>query len=275
MNFFCYLHQSIMILIISAVSLCIGSFLGVVVYRLPLMLKKHGKQNTETFNLWLPFSFCPHCKVTLKFREMIPIVSHLFLRGKCSSCKSKISWNYFTIECLTLILTLLLYKYFGWSMYFIFSVILLWSLITLAFIDLNTYLLPNCITIPLLILGLVGNSHSMFVTFREAILGAILSYLLFDVLAWIFYKTRKIEALGRGDFKLVAVLGAWFGFGMIPGIILLASVTGLVIGLIYVIAAKESLTCRIPFGPFLGMAGTVALFWTGSLYQKHLISMVW
>ncbi len=274
MDFVWVLHHTIVILIITTVTLCVGSFLGMAAYRLPhMILQNHSRE--EIFNLWLPFSFCPQCRVTLRFREMIPIFSYLFLRGQCSSCKNRISWNYVTIECLTLVLTLLLYYYFGWSIYFIFSVVLLWSLIVLAFIDLNTYLLPDCITIPLVIIGLIGNSYSMFVPFREAMLGAILSYLLFDVLARIFYKIRKIEVLGRGDFKLIAVLGAWFGFGMIPGIILLASVTGLVVGFVYIVAAKQPLTSRIPFGPFLGLAGMVALFWTGMLYQKHLAQIVW
>jgi leader peptidase (prepilin peptidase)/N-methyltransferase len=279
MDFFCglYEHELVAIIAITTIALCIGSFLGVVVHRLPIMLERNGRQSSEIFNLWLPFSFCPHCKVTLRFREMIPIFSYLFLRGKCHSCQSKISLHYFLIECSTVILTLLLYKYFGLSIYFLLGAILLWSLITLTFIDLNTFLLPNRITIPLLILGLITNSFSIFVAFREALLGAIFSYLLFNVLAWIFYKTRKIEALGRGDFKLVAVLGAWFGLGMIPGIILIASLTGFVIGLIYIIAAKQSVTSRIPFGPFLGLAGALALFWTGTLYQhkQHLARLLW
>lgn len=255
--------------------MCTGSFLGMMIYRLPIMLYRPELIQKKSFNLIYPFSFCPKCKTRLYFWQMLPLISYLFLRGKCYFCHEKISLHYFFIESLTLLATIILLLKIDLSWQLIFSLILTWSLLILAFIDLKTFLLPNQITLPTLALGLIINSQNIMVPFYDALFGALSGYLLFALLAWLIGKIRKHEVLGGGDFKLIALLGAWLGWQVLPMLILISSISGLVVGLSYILVQNKTFNTKIPFGPFLSLAGFLMLVWGKEIlyYQQYYVQL--
>ena len=236
---------------ITLLSLCVGSFLNVVIYRLPIMLENEWRgdcknfleleadKETEVFNLSKPDSTCPSCGHKIRVWENIPVISYLVLQGKCASCKAHISLQYPMVEAVTAALSILVAIKFGVSVETFFGLIFTWALVALTMIDAKTQLLPDNITLPLLWLGLIVNSSELFTNLDASVFGAVAGYLIL----WSIYKLFKLvtgkEGMGYGDFKLLAALGAWMGWLMLPQIILLSSVVGTIIGVSMIIIRKH------------------------------------
>lgn len=261
--------------ILCLLGLTVGSFLNVVIYRLPLMLEKQwqtdckilleGEQelNSSTqeasFNLLTPNSHCPGCDRPIKPWENIPLLSYLILAGKCAGCGSKISIRYPAIEVISAVLTVLAGVYFGVSLATGLVLLLTWSLICLTMIDFDHQLLPDDITLPLIWLGLLANSFGVFTSLQSAVYGAIAGYLALWIVYWAFKLLTGKEGMGYGDFKLLSALGAWLGWQALPTIILLSSLVGTVIGIFVLVVKNKGKSVPIPFGPYLAIAGWIAL----------------
>jgi len=252
---------------------CIGSFLNVVIYRLPLMIQSElagyttsegeldeylGKQN---LNLAFPRSFCTHCRTNLGWTDNIPVFSYLKLGGKCKYCQAPIGIKYPAIELLSGLVTLILGIYFGCSIKFLLSCVLLYALIALYFIDLNTFLLPDALTIPLIWCGMLVNSFNVFTPLKESLYGAVLGYLILWLVYWVFKFFTGKDGFGFGDFKLLSALGAWLGFGALPFIVFISSLSGSLIGLGLIYFKKIGKNSPMPFGPYLIMGGVVMLLY--------------
>ncbi len=257
--------------------LFVGSFLNVVVYRLPIMMERGWRReckeflelepdkDEKPFNLMVPRSACPSCGNLISAWANIPVVSWLLLRGKCGKCKNRISAQYPLVELLTAILSLLVAMKFGATWQTVFALLFTWALICLALIDFHTTLLPDSITLPLMWLGLVISLAPIFVDAHQAIIGAAAGYMIL----WTIFQAFKLitgkEGMGFGDFKLLAALGAWMGWMKLPLIILLSSLTGAVIGIMMMVFFKHQRDKPIPFGPYLAIAGWIALMWGDEL----------
>lgn len=272
--------------------LLVGSFLNVVIYRLPKMMEADWRQQCtelleqeeppaneappaisepeQPFNLVVPNSTCPHCGHRIRAWENIPLVSYLFLRGKCSACKGHISLRYPIIELITGLLSLFVIYSFGATATGLAVLVLTWALIALTMIDIDTQLLPDNITLPLLWLGLIANSFGMFVSLQEALWGAVAGYLSLWTIYWLFKIFTGKEGMGYGDFKLLAALGAWMGWQMLPLIVLLSSFVGAVIGIGMILIRGRDRNIPIPFGPYLAIAGWLALLWGDVLLNQYL-----
>jgi len=250
--------------------LLIGSFLNVVIHRVPVMMQREvdsvcacerdePEPHPERYNLVVPRSACPHCGHQITALENIPVISWLLLRGKCSSCKAPISARYPAIEVLSALLSAGLVWHFGFGWTGMATLVFGWLLIAMTFIDLDTQLLPDDLTLPLLWLGLLVNVKGLFVPLQDAVLGAAAGYMALWTVYWVFKLVRGKEGMGYGDFKLLAALGAWMGWQMLPAIILLSSIVGAVVGISMMIAARMGFDHKIPFGPYLAGAGLAAL----------------
>jgi len=262
--------------------LLIGSFLNVVIHRLPKMmelewhnncLELQGKiiQNENKYNLSHPRSACPNCGHKITAIENIPIISYIFLlKGKCSGCKNSISIRYPLIEALTGLLIGLASWKFGYTSITLFSWILIFSLISLTFIDFDTQILPDDITLPLLWLGLLFNLNNGFTDLKSSLIGAMAGYLILWSIYWLFKLLTGKEGMGYGDFKLLAAIGAWFGWQLLPAVILLSSILGAVIGISLIVYTKRGREVPMPFGPFLAIGGIVALFFGPYLANFYL-----
>ncbi len=251
--------------------LLVGSFLNVVIYRVPAMLEREwaaqaaelqGLQATpaEPFNLAVPRSRCPACGHEITALENIPILSWLFLRGRCSACGTGISARYPAVELTTALLSGLAIAHHGASAAGLGALILTWFMVTLAFIDFDTQLLPDNMTLPLLWLGLAFNLFGVYTSLASAVIGAMAGYLTLWSVYWGFKLATGKEGMGYGDFKLLAALGAWFGWQALPGIVLLSSVVGAVIGIGLVVLARRGREVPMPFGPYLAGAGLLTLY---------------
>ncbi|WP_308419425.1 prepilin peptidase [Deefgea piscis] len=264
---------SMFIFAIAVLGLLVGSFLNVVIHRLPLMMEREFKQEcavlldepTPTpaakYNLVVPRSACPQCGHQITALENIPILSWLLLRGQCAHCKNKISARYPLVELMTALISGGLAWHFGYSAPLIGALILAWFLITLIMIDADTYLLPDSLTLPLIWIGLIFNSFNVFTSLESAVYGAIAGYMSLWLVYWAFKLITGKEGMGYGDFKLLAALGAWFGWSMIPMIILLSSFAGAATGIVMVLGQNRGWNKPMPFGPYLGVAGLLALIW--------------
>lgn len=263
--------------------LCIGSFLNVVIHRLPIMMEREwqtqcaelrGEAPPECpapLTLSRPRSRCPTCGHQISALENIPLISYLLiLKGKCSGCGSRISPRYPIIEALTALLSAWTVWHFGPSIQAVGALLLVWSLIALAAIDFDTQLLPDSITLPLLWLGLGFNLAATYTDLSSSVIGAMAGYLTLWSIFWLFKLLTGKEGMGYGDFKLLAALGAWLGWQMLPSIILLSSVVGALVGVTLIIAARHGRNVPIPFGPYLAAAGTIALFWGPQLTERYL-----
>ena len=251
-----FYNQWIIILFIGLFFLCIGSFLNVVIYRLPSML---SQEESSSLNLCWPRSFCPHCSTHLKIQHNIPVISYLFLKGHCAFCRQSISVRYPLVELLTASLGILLYLRLNLSLELLFSLLFICMLIPLFFIDLDTFLLPDVLTLTLLWTGLLANLSMLFCPLQEAVLGAITGYLSLWLFTKIFYLITKKVGMGHGDFKLFAALGAWFGVYALCFILITGCLMGVIAGSLYLKWAKKPLSTPIPFGPFLCLAGFMYL----------------
>lgn len=274
-------NSTIFITISVIFGLMVGSFLNVVIHRLPKMmelewhnncLELQGKEVTQAvkYTLAHPRSACPSCGHMITALENIPVVSYLFLKGKCSGCKTAISMRYPLIEALTGMLIGLVSWKFGYSSITLFAWIFTFALIALTFIDFDTQLLPDDITLPLLWLGLLFNLNNGFTDIQSAVIGAVAGYLILWSIFWAFKFATGKEGMGYGDFKLLAAIGAWFGWQLLPAVILLSSVLGAVIGISLIVFTKRGREVPMPFGPFLAIGGVAALFLGPQLASYYL-----
>jgi leader peptidase (prepilin peptidase) / N-methyltransferase len=265
----------------AVLGLMIGSFLNVVIHRMPKMMQREsdnyvahesGKPlpHTDRYNLMVPRSACPHCGHQIRAIENIPVISYLVLRGKCIQCKAPISVRYPIVELLTGVLSAALVWQFGSGMAGLATLLFAWLLIAMTFIDADTQLLPDDLTLPLLWLGLLFNLNGAFVPLSDAVIGAAAGYLSLWSIYWIFKLATGKEGMGYGDFKLLAALGAWLGWKMLPVIILLSSVVGAAVGVSLILFAKHGRNNPIPFGPYLAAAGMIALLYGKPLAQAYL-----
>ncbi len=278
---------------VGAIALIFGSFLNAAIYRIPIMMEREWRQScndlcadaltkpveglnygsesvdfSKPFNLFLPRSQCPKCGSMIRAIDNIPILSYLFLRGRCHNCRTTISIQYPLIEAFTFAITLLIAFTHGPTLATIGLILFSWALITLAVIDFRTMLLPDSITLPLLWLGLLFNINQTFSTIESAVLGAVFGYLSL----WSIYKLFKLatgkEGMGYGDFKLLAAIGAWGGWEILPAVIILSACTGAVGGTISLLLKGKSLDKAVPYGPWLAAAGFIAL-----LYKAEVLSL--
>ena len=261
--------------------LMVGSFLNVAIHRLPKMMEREWHNNClelqgkdvpeqSKYTIVTPRSACPKCGHNIGAMENIPIISYLMLGGKCKGCKTGISMRYPLIEALTgALIGAVAYKY-GYTYTTLFAWIYVLALITLTFIDLDTQLLPDDITLPLLWLGLLFNLNIGFTDLKSAVIGAMLGYLILWVVYWAFKLVTGKEGMGYGDFKLLGAIGAWFGWQLLPAVILLSSVVGAVIGIGMIIFKGKTGGTAIPFGPFLALGGIAALFFGRQLASFYL-----
>jgi len=252
--------------------LLIGSFLNVVVYRLPVMAQREldnyiaheaGKElpHQDRFNLMVPRSACPHCGHRISALENIPIVSWLLLRGKCSACKAPISARYPVVEAATGLLSAVLVWNLGSGWLGLAGLAFTYFLIAMTLIDYDTKTLPDDLTYPLLWLGLLINLNGTIVPLRDAVIGAMAGYVSLWAVYWLFKLVTGKEGMGYGDFKLLAALGAWMGWAMLPTIIILSSVVGALVGISLIVFARRDRNNPIPFGPYLAAAGMIALLY--------------
>jgi leader peptidase (prepilin peptidase)/N-methyltransferase len=264
--------------------LLIGSFLNVVIYRIPKMMQREsdnyvahesGKElpHQDRFNLMVPRSACPHCAHQITALENIPVVSYVALGGKCSACKAPISIRYPIIELATGLLSALLVWKFGSGWTGLATLLFGYALLAMTFIDIDTQLLPDDLTLPLLWAGLLVNLHGRFVPLQDAVIGAAAGYLVLWAIYWLFKLATGKEGMGYGDFKLLAALGAWLGWTMLPTIILLSSVVGAVVGISLIVFAKHGREKPIPFGPYLAAAGMIAMLYGAPIagFTQHLL----
>jgi len=257
---------------VAVAGLCVGSFLNVVIYRLPKMMEAQWRAEcaelngaepvpAERFDLVHPPSRCPSCGTPIRALQNIPVVSWLALRGKCAACKAPISARYPAVELFTGILSVLVAWRVGYSGALIPALAFAWAMVALAFIDFDTQLLPDDITLPLLWLGLLVNAFGAFVDLRSAVFGAASGYLVLWLVYWAFRLLAGKEGMGFGDFKLLAAIGAWTGWQVLPFVILVSAGLGAVIGGIGLALARQGRDTRIPFGPFLAFGGIAGLLW--------------
>lgn len=274
-------NSTLFITISVILGLLVGSFLNVAIYRMPKIMEREWHNNClelqgleipeqPKFSISKPRSACPHCGHQITALENIPVISYMLLEGKCSSCKAKISPRYPLIEALTGLLIGLVSWKFGYSSLTVFAWVFTFALITLTFIDFDTQLLPDDITLPLLWLGLFVNLNTGFATLKSAVIGAIAGYLILWSIYWIFKLVTGKEGMGYGDFKLLAAIGAWFGWQLLPAVILLSSIVGVIIGVGLIIYAKRGREVPMPFGPFLALGGIAALFFGPQLASYYL-----
>lgn len=272
---------TLFIIFSTIIGIVIGSFLNVVIYRLPRMMERAWQQqcaelrgedhhNLPDFNLITPRSTCPQCGHSITLLENIPILSYLFLRGRCSQCHARISLRYPVVEILTGALSGLAAWHFGFSSAAMAALIFIWVMIALTFIDLDTQLLPDVLTLPLLWLGLLFNLANGFTDIQSAVIGAVAGYLALWSVYWIFKLTTGKEGMGYGDFKLLATIGAWLGWQMLPLVILFSSFVGGTVGIFLIIFKKYQRNSAIPFGPYLAGGGIIALFWGNTLNHAYL-----
>ncbi len=276
-------NQSIFLVLVALFALLIGSFLNVLIYRLPRMIQNAWNQecrhylglksqttDIDKLNLYLPFSHCTECKKRLKPWHNIPIISYLILRGKCAYCHTRISVRYPLVELLCCVTSVYVAWRFGISWQTVAALLFTWILISLTFIDLDYQLLPDQLTLLLLWLGLLASMYSLFTNCHDAIIGAIAGYLVFALTQWLFKLVTGKIGMGQGDYKFLAALGAYLGWQQLPIIVLLASLIGMIFGLTHMIIKRQYKSMPLPFGPYLAVAGWISLIWGGDILHLYL-----
>ena len=261
--------------------LCIGSFLNVVIHRLPRIMETRWRAEcaelnnqeppaTERYNLVVPRSKCPSCGHGITVLENIPVLSYVALGGKCSACRTRISPRYPVIEALTGALTGYIAWHFGFTLAAAAAAFFTWTMIALGFIDLDTFYLPDDLTLPLVWAGLLFSLWGGFTDLPSSVIGATAGYLSLWMVFWLFKLVTGKEGMGYGDFKLLAAIGAWLGWKMLPLVILLSSFAGAIVGVALMVFARHGRNVPIPFGPYLAIAGLVALFHGDFLTRRYL-----
>ena len=277
------LEGPVLIAAVAVFSLAIGSFLNVLIHRLPKMMEADWRAQCAEleggavaaaghYNLLVPHSHCPQCKTPLRVIDNIPIASWLALRGKCAHCATRISVRYPIVEGLTAVLSAVVSWKFGLTWQTALALVFTWTLIALTFIDADTTLLPDDLTLPLLWLGLLANAYGLFVPLKDAVLGAAAGYLVLWCIYWLFKLTTGKEGMGYGDFKLLAALGAWMGWKALLPIVLLSSLVGAVVGIALIFLARRGREIPIPFGPYLAAAGMIMML-TGDRLTRWLVPL--
>ncbi len=280
---------SLFISVCGLLGLVVGSFLNVVIHRVPKMLEREWREQCSElnrgesdgftgadpaalprFDLVSPRSLCPSCAHAIGALENIPVLSYLFLRGRCAACKTHISLRYPLVEILTAALSAFVAYYFGLSLQTLAALLFVWAMIALAFIDFDTQLLPDNITLPLLWGGLLFNLGAVFTDLNSAVIGAAAGYLTLWSVYWLFKLATGKEGMGFGDFKLLGAIGAWFGWQLLPVTILLSSLVGAIIGIGLIVFARHGRNVPIPFGPYLVLAALIALFWGPAINRAYL-----
>jgi leader peptidase (prepilin peptidase)/N-methyltransferase len=274
--------QPALITAFAVLGLVCGSFLNVVIHRLPRILETRWRAECAEltrqeppaaagkYNLLVPRSACPKCGHRITALENIPVLSWLALRGKCSACRTPISVRYPLVEVLTAALSAYVAWRMGFSILAAGALIFTWAMIALAFIDFDTFYLPDDITLPLLWAGLVVNLDGTFTDISSAVIGALAGYLSLWLVFWAFKLATGKEGMGYGDFKLLAAIGAWLGWKMLPLVILFSSFIGALVGVLLIVLARHGRNVPIPFGPYLAVAGLVALFHGEALTRQYL-----
>ncbi len=269
--------------VVGLFSLLVGSFLNAAIYRIPIMLQQGWREeclelfggddqeivteSSKKFNLFVPRSQCPNCGHMITAIENIPVISYLFLRGKCSSCKTNISIQYPIIELLTALISVFVaYKVgFGWQT--LAALLFTWVLITLSLIDAKTMLLPDNLTIPLMWLGIAVNYQHLFVDLKSSVLGAMIGYMSLWSLFHLFKLITGKEGMGYGDFKILAAIGAWGGWQILPFTVFASSLFGAVVGIGLMLIQGKKESQPIPFGPWLALAGFIGFIWRDEITQ--------
>jgi leader peptidase (prepilin peptidase) / N-methyltransferase len=263
--------------------LMIGSFLNVVIHRLPLMMQREWEQEAravleqsdptgepQRFDLWWPRSRCPECSREIRASENIPVLSFLLLRGRCPGCAAHISWQYPLVELLTAVLFTVTIWHFGPTAAGLAALLFTGVLVAASGIDARTTLLPDQLTLPLLWLGLAANHFGLFTDLESAVIGAMAGYLSL----WLVYHGFRLltgkEGMGYGDFKLLAAIGAWLGWQALPVVLLLASLVGAIVGIALILLRGRDRNIPIPFGPYLAAAGWLGLIWGDALLAFYL-----
>jgi leader peptidase (prepilin peptidase)/N-methyltransferase len=265
----------------AVLGLMVGSFLNVVIHRLPKMMERgwmaecaelrgEPPPQTEKLTLATPRSRCPHCGHGITAVENIPLLSYLFLRGRCRACHARISPRYPLVEALSGLLSGYAAWRFGANWAGVGALLFIWGMIALTFIDFDTQLLPDSITLPLLWMGLLLNLGGTFTDLKSAVIGTVAGYLSLWAVFWAFKLATGKEGMGYGDFKLLAAVGAWLGWQMLPLTILASSMVGAVVGIALIVFARHGRNIPIPFGPYLAAAAIIALFWGKPLTQQYL-----
>ena len=281
MNELILFHPLLAYTLLGLFSLIVGSFLNALIYRLPLMLQTEWRTECRVLlqlpaepeskiNLCYPRSFCPNCKKMIRAWQNIPLLSYIFLKGRCGQCKQPISLRYPLIEALCMSLSVIAAWCFSFNPTLLFALLFIWILICLCFIDLEHQLLPDSLCLSLLWLGLIANTESLFTTLPNAVLSAAGAYLFLWILIKVFYLCTGKIGMGHGDFKLFAAFGAWFGWTQLPLILIASSLSGAITGLIYLKLTGKPRNTTIPFGPFLCIAGLVSLFYGEQIMSWYL-----
>ncbi len=279
------------IAVVFAFTLLIGSFLNVVIHRLPIMMEREWRQQAEElqstppenelpegrFDLVVPRSRCPSCGKLITALQNIPVFSYLFLKGRCANCKTSISARYPIVELMTAILAAICAWHFGPGWEALMAITLTIALVAIAMIDADTQLIPDSIVLPLMWLGLAmslfhpqSGASTLFISPKDAIVGAMAGYLSLWSVFWLFKLATGKDGMGYGDFKLLAVLGAWLGWKVLPLIIILSSLVGAVLGSLTLLKSKQAQSTPIPFGPYLAVAGGIAMIWGEQIVQAYL-----
>ena len=277
-------HSWLLYLCLLSLGLVVGSFLNVVIHRLPIMMESRWRKDCcelleveqekqeQPLSLAFPNSHCPKCKANIRAWQNIPVLSYLLLGGRCANCGTRISLRYPLVELITGLLTLSLAWFFPASPALLGAMLLTWALIALTMIDIDHQLLPDDITLPLLWLGLLLNLFGTFASLGDAVIGAMAGYIALWSVYWLFKLLTGKEGMGYGDFKLLAALGAWFGWQVLPLIILLSSLVGAIVGIGLMVARNQGKDIPIPFGPYLAAAGWIAMIWGDSMTSAYLNS---
>lgn len=276
-------NQALFLLTVAVLSLAVGSFLNVVIYRLPVMLEREWKQQcqeimgttqpeteNQPFNLARPGSRCQNCGHNIAFWENIPVISYIILRGRCHACGSSISLRYPIIELVTGLISIAVAWHFGFGWQTVTALPLTWALIALSMIDYDHKLLPDNIVLPFVWLGLLINLNGVFTDISSAVIGAIAGYMSLWGIFQLFRLITGKDGMGHGDFKLLALLGAWLGWQYLVQIVLLSSLVGAIVGVSLVIIFGRDRTIPIPFGPYLAAAGLISLFWGAEINLAYL-----
>ncbi len=276
-----YTYPAFLVIVAVAAGLIVGSFLNVVIHRLPKMLERQWRSEcaefagtpsppAERYDLVAPRSACPKCGHMIPAIENIPLASYFILGGKCSRCRAPISLRYPVVEALSGALAGYIAWRYGLSAALLGALLFTWAMIALAFIDLDTFYLPDSITLPLLWAGLLFNAGATFTDLHSAVIGAAAGYVALWAVFWLFKLATGKDGMGYGDFKLLAAIGAWLGWKMLPLTILASSLVGAVVGIGMIVFAKHAREKPIPFGPYLAAAGLIAMFWGERINQQYL-----
>lgn len=278
-------HAFAFVVLSALLGLAVGSFLNVVIHRLPRMLEGQWRAeyaemqgeppaDAPRYNLFTPRSACPKCEHRLSALENVPILSYLWLRGRCAACGTDISVRYPLVEASSGALSAYIAWHFGFGWSALAFMVFAWCMIALAFIDLDTLYLPDSVTLLLLWLGLIAHALQLLpqlgVTLTDAVIGAAAGYLCLWSVFWVFKLVTGKEGMGYGDFKLLAAIGAWLGWKALPLVILLSSVVGAAVGIVLIVLRRQGREVPIPFGPYLVVAGLIALFWGDTITRKYL-----